>query len=1049
MIQRITKTILFLIQLLCGNIFLLSAQNSDCPTALFLCNENTLNVAGGAYSQGSIAEAPGCWFGHTDNGSHWYTFTCTQSGTFTFSCLPMPYADFDFAMYNITGSASGTCNLGNMVSCNYSVPAGNGTTGIGCANGAGCNTTVNLVAGQTYALLINRYTAASTSGFSLSFGGTAQIGIVADFTNTVACLGQSVQFTNTSSTGTGVTYNWDFSDGGTSTATSPYHLYATAGTFDVQLITSNGSCSDTIIHQVTVTPGPTVTVNPNSSVICSGQTVALTASGATTYSWSPNLYLTSSTGANVTASPPGTITYTVTGTTNGCTGTGTTTLTVSPLTTVVSSPSASTICAGDNVTLIAVGANTYSWSPSTGLNISTGNSVIASPTTTTTYILTGTNAAGCAGYDTTIITVNPQPIILINPSALSFCIGGNIQLTASGGVNYSWSPSVGLSATNVSTVTASPSVTSTYSIDATDVNGCSNTTTIVVTVNSLPTVTVNPIASSICSGDNVLLTSSGGSSYIWSPSNSLSSSTGNTVTATPTLNVTYTVVGTSVVGCTDQTTVTVDVLPLPVINILPANPSICIGSSVNLAASGASTYLWSPTAGLNNSTGATVTASPNLTSSYSITGTAANGCSSSSSVTVTVNTLPTVTVNPAAVSICAGNNIQLSAIGANTYSWIPVVSLNNNLISNPIASPATTTTYTVTGSSGVGCTANATALVTVNPLPTVSVSPTSVLFCPGNSVTLNAIGAINYLWSPAIGLSSSTGSSVTASDSATTNYSVTGTDGNGCSAIAYADVVLDPYPVASFDVFPSIGCSPLIVNFQSTSSNGVNAVWNFGDGASGSGNFTQHIYTIGIYDVQLISSNTSGCKDSSSQIAAVTVLQSPTAFFNMDPPAPGNVPYTDNLFNFSNSSIDASSYVWNFGDNSTDTSFNTSHSFTEPGDFYVVLTAISANGCSDTARSPVILIKGEPTPWIPSAFTPNGDEVNDIFKIYGIAIAEVEFRIFDRIGELVFETTDPTIGWDGNFLGKKASTDVYVYYAKIKMRSGDDYILQGDVTLIR
>jgi gliding motility-associated-like protein len=115
----------------------------------------------------------------------------------------------------------------------------------------------------------------------------------------------------------------------------------------------------------------------------------------------------------------------------------------------------------------------------------------------------------------------------------------------------------------------------------------------------------------------------------------------------------------------------------------------------------------------------------------------------------------------------------------------------------------------------------------------------------------------------------------------------------------------------------------------------------------------------------------------------------------------------------------------------------------------VVLTAIADNGCTDTARSPLIMLDGEPKPWTPSAFTPNNDGTNDLFKIYGIAIGVVDFRVYSRWGEMVFQTTDPKQGWDGTFLGMNSSTDVYVYEARIKMLSGKKYLLKGDVTLIR
>ncbi len=1048
MISTTLRKFIFILFLFLSNGLLVFSQNSDCPTALFLCNENTFSVAGGGYSQGSIAESPGCWFGHADNASHWYTFTCTQSGTFTFSCLPNPYADFDFAMYNITGSASGMCNLGNMISCNYSVPSGSGVTGIGCGLPS-CQPTVNLVAGQTYAILVNRWSTGSTSGFTMSFGGTAQIGIIANYTFTNACLGQAVQFTNSSSTGTGVTYSWNFDDGGTSALQNPSHLYAAAGTYNVQLITSNGTCSDTIVQQVIVAPGPTVTVNPNPSLICAGQTVALTAGGATTYSWSPSTSLSASTGTAVTALPQVSTTYTITGTTNGCNGTATAVITVGALTTVISLPAAATICAGDNVTLTASGANTYSWSPSNGLNVSTGSSVIASPTITTTYVLTGTNAAGCDGFDTTIITVNPQPIIVFNPAAPSLCFGGNVLIDASGANTYSWSPSNGLSATNSSTVTATPTITSTYSVLATDINGCTNTNSVVVTVNPIPVITVNPNAASICSGDNVALTANGGNTYSWSPATGLNNTTNVSVTASPILTTTYTVIGTSGVGCSDQTTVVISVLSLPVINILPANPTICGGGSVNVTASGASTYVWSPATGLNNSTSGSVTASPSTTTTYSVTGTGANGCTAISSTIISVNALPVININPLVATICVGENVQLTASGAINYVWNPAASLNSNNISNPIASPVISTTYFVLGTDANGCTGSAYTDIFVNALPLVSVTPTAALFCPGASVVLTAAGAINYSWSPATDLDAVNGAIVTSTPTNTIGYSVTGTDANGCSAIAYSTLTLDPLPVASFSVIPGSGCEPLTVQFQNTGSNSVNAQWNFGDGSIGYANSTTHSFPAGTYDVTMIAYNMSGCTDTVSQTAAVIVNATPIAYFNMDPPAPGNFPYTDNLFNFNNTSAGANFYNWNFGDTFSDTSFNTSHSFGEPGEYYVVLTAFASNGCSDTAQSPVIIILGEPKPWIPSAFTPNNDGNNDLFRIYGIAIAKLDFRVYDRWGELVFQTNDYSVGWDGSFHGLKSSTDVYVYVAEIEMYSGEKYILKGDVTLIR
>ena len=706
----------------------------------------------------------------------------------------------------------------------------------------------------------------------------------------------------------------------------------------------------------------------------------------------------------------------------------------------------STICAGGSVTLTAGGAATYIWSPSASLSNSNGTTVTASPNVTTTYTLSGTNAAGCVGSDSSVVIVNPQPIISINPATPSICVGGNVQLTASGGNSYSWNLSASLSNTSIANPVASPLLTTTYTVTGTSTQGCTNTAQVTVTVNTLPVVSFSGLNPVNCFAPAV-------NNLVGNPTGGVFSGTGVTGnTFSPTVagvggpnTITYSY--TDANGCSNSSIQQTIVIAGANITASAVSNSICAGSSTIFLATGGQTYIWSPSIGLNSSISASPTAQPNVSTTYSVFGIDVNGCTGTASVSLTVTPLPNVAAT--GINICYGQSGIISASGASTYIWGPNSALNTNIGASVTASPAVTTTYTVNGTDANGCSNSATAVVTVNPLPVIGVSPSNVLFCTGASIALSASGATNYSWSPPIGLNTTVGANVSTNPTATILYTVTGTDANGCAASATATLTLDPIPVASFSVIPSVGCEPLTVNFQSTSSNGVSSIWYFGDGTSGIGNATQHTYPSGIYDVLLIASNTSGCADSSEQLAAVTVLASPTAFFTMDPPAPGNLPFSANLFNFLNSSTGASSYLWNFGDHTTDTSFNTSHSFTESGNYYVVLTAIADNGCTDTAQSPLIVIEGEAKPWIPSAFTPNNDEVNDVFKIYGTAIAEIDFRVFDRWGELVFQTNDLTKGWDGNFLGMKSSTDIYVYVVKLQMLSGKKYIMKGDVTLIR
>ena len=546
-----------------------------------------------------------------------------------------------------------------------------------------------------------------------------------------------------------------------------------------------------------VNPGSLpITVTPSAPSICPGGSVVLTAGGANTYSWSPGTGLSGTTGSVVTAFPTTTTTYTVTGTPLvGCTGSTTVTVTVNPNPTITVTPSAPSICSGGSMVLTASGANTYAWAPGTGLSGTTGATVTASPTTTTTYTVSGTSLAGCVGTTTVTVTVNPNPTITVTPSSASICLGSNVVLTASGANTYAWAPATGLSGTTGSVVTASPTVNTTYTVTGTSVAGCTGTTTVTVTINPNLTITVSPPNPAICNGSSIVLTASGGNTYAWAPGTGLSGTTGSVVTANPTTTTTYTVTGTALTGCTGTTTVTITVNANPVILINPSAPAICAGNSVVLTASGASTYTWAPATGLSGTTGSVVTASPAATTTYTITGTSVAGCTGTATVTVTVNPNPVVSVTPANPSICLGSNVVLTASGANTYAWAPATGLSGTTGSVVTANPTVNTTYTVTGTSVAGCTGTTTVTVSINANLTVTIAPTSAAICNGFSVVLTASGGNTYTWAPGTGLSSTTGTVVTANPISTTTYSVTGTDLNGCTGTSSVVVTVNTNPV--------------------------------------------------------------------------------------------------------------------------------------------------------------------------------------------------------------------------------------------------------------
>lgn len=557
------------------------------------------------------------------------------------------------------------------------------------------------------------------------------------------CSNQSITFTD-GSTNSPTSWSWTFTGGSPSTSTSqnPVVTYTAAGTYTASLIATNGFGSSSPSTQtITITATPTVTASASAGTICSGQSTTLTGGGATSYTWSPG----SATTSTVSVSPASTTVYTVTGNTGGCANTKTVSVTVNAMPTV--SVTSATVCSGNAATLTASGATTYTWS--TGPNTST---ISVTPSTTTVYTVTGTTT-GCSSAKTATVTVNATPTVVATAASATICSGQSTTLTGSGATNYTWSPG----GTTTSTVSVSPSTNTTYTLTGSS-SGCTATKTVSVAVNATPTVSATAGTATLCAGQSTTLTGSGATSYTWSPGGTTTS----TVSVSPGSSTTYTLTGVTN-GCGATKTVSVGVTPIPTVTV--NSPAICAGSTATLTASGATTYTWS-----TGSNATSINVTPSSTTVYTVTG-ATSSCSSSKTTTVTVSPNPTVTVNSSA--ICSGNTATLTASGATTYTW----STGSNSTSINVT-PSSTTVYTVTGTTG-GCNGVITSTVTVSPTPTVNVnSPT---MCSGSPATLNASGAASYSWSPATGLSGTTGSSVTANPASTTVYTITGTSGS-CSS---------------------------------------------------------------------------------------------------------------------------------------------------------------------------------------------------------------------------------------------------------------------------
>ncbi len=495
-------------------------------------------------------------------------------------------------------------------------------------------------------------------------------------------------------------------------------------------------------------PTPAIT---GDTIICRGDSTILTATGGTSYVWN-----TGDTRAAITVKPIVNTTYTVTVTNEiGCTASASITVTVNPL------PNAqiegNNICNGGSTTLTASGGGTYLWS--TGAVTS---QITVSPTTNTGYTVTVTSAQGCTSTAFRLVTVSPLPQITVSGTNV-ICRNQSTTLTASGNFSYLWS-----NGATTSSITVSPLVTTTYTVTATDVNGCSATASRQVTVNQLPNVGITG-DNKICIGTNTLLTASGGTTYLWNTGQTTTS-----ITVNPVVNTTYIVTATDGNGCQGTASIPVTVDPLPTIQVVGDN-IICRGESTTLTASGAVSYVWSP----GNQTTASITVSPQVTTTYTVTGTDANGCINTGTRTVTVNPLPTVSI-AGTPTVCEGGSTLLTASGGVTYLW------NTGQTTAAItAVPLANTTYRVTATDNNGCTATASVLVTVNPNP-IAVITGDLTICAGESTILTASGGGNYLWS-----TNATTAAITVSPLADQIYTVTVTSTNGCTDSASATVTVD------------------------------------------------------------------------------------------------------------------------------------------------------------------------------------------------------------------------------------------------------------------
>lgn len=415
---------------------------------------------------------------------------------------------------------------------------------------------------------------------------------------------------------------------------------------------------------------------------------------------------------------------------------------------------------------------------------------------------------------------------------------------------------------------------------------------------------------------------------------------------------------------------------------------------------------------------------------------------------------------------CIGLTIPFtqSSINSTNYYWNfgdpTTINDTSNLI-NPVYSYPANGTYTVTliANPGSPCTDTDTVVIKVTIPPQAQFPSPSPQCITGNNFSFAATG----VWgAPAI-LSWNFGSNATPSTANTANpsgivYDTSGTfpvtlsvTENGCTTVTNGNVNIFPVPEARFATPDVLGCVPFTVQFNDASITGVPLTyrWFFGDGDSSSLANPSHTYTqVGTYDVMLIINAVAGCPitDTFFMPGLIVVNPTPTAAFSVDTAI---VSIFNPFITTTNLSIDSDSCQMDFGDGTIVSTCNTTHAYWNYGVYTITQTVWNEFNCPDTAQLRVQVLP-EYRFYVPNTFTPNADGLNDIFTPSIMGVEEYRLLIFNRWGELMFESKDLKDGWDGRYKGDPCQQDVYVW--KIEFRNAESeqrerYI--GHVNLIR
>ena len=987
------------------------------------------------------------------NPKHFYassgTYTVTLTVTSDKNCVDV-YSS-QITVYPMPVVAFTTANVcdGSPVSFNNNSTVSSGTNSYVWAFGDGNSSTTSspthtYASSGTYAV---KLTATTDKGCTSDL--TKQLVIypepVASFTTANVCYGDSASFSNTSTLNSGTaTYAWSFGDGSSSSALSPKHLYAAAGTYTVSLtVTSDQNCTDVYTTTITVHPVPVVAFT--AADVCYGNSISYSnsssiSSGSLNFLWN---FGDANTSINISPThmyaASGQYSVKLTATSDkGCVRDLTKQVEVYPL--PVASFAASNVCDGNGVNFtnnssISSGTMSASWNfGDAGSSTSMNPNHTYSSSGTYTVVLTITSDKGCVDNYSSTVTVYPAPIAGFTTS--NDCNGNQVNFNntssiSSGTNTYSWLFGDGSGSNNVSPGhTYAASGTYQVTLVAMSNNGCNDT--IIKSVMVYPSPTASFSVSDKCFGDSVATVnnssiSSGTISHFWSfgdGDTSVLSNPKHLYAAAGTYTITLTV--TSGYGCQSTSSQTVTVYPAPTA-AFTANDD-CYGYSIafqntSTVSSGSNTFSWD--FGDGNSSN---NVSPNHlyaasgTYSVKLTATTDKGCTDL--VTNSVTVYPEATASFTASNVCDGaavafTNTSTISSGSMTFLWNFGDGSSSTSIS-PSHTYTTAGTYNVklTVTTDKGCVSSLSMNITV--YPRASVSFTTANVCDGNSASFTntstvSSGSLTYLWNFGDGGSSNNVSPTHQYNTAGTyQVKLIATTNNGCMDSTVGNISIYPKPIAGFSVSAVCNGENTSFNNMSTISSGtMNYVWNFGDGSSSTSTNPQHMYAAsGTYTVTLTVTSDKGCSDVYTSSATVNPM--PVPDFSAANICVGNAVVFNNS---STVSSGTNSYLWNFGDGNSSVNISPNHTYASDGTYSVKLIATTDKGCMDSLTKQVVVYP-EPVAGFTAANMCDGSPMN-----------------FNNISSI----TSGTLTYDWNFGDGNSSTS---------MSPSHTYAGQGTYTVI-